>query len=114
MDERTIKMLDWKLLTSALVLTLIPLLGLALAFALAEDLIMPAKRVVAISRMAMPIFMAGLPITGFRMIVYRPGVNDTWADGHEVPYGDLAGRSARGRKDSRTQTEACRIPAGAW
>ena len=84
MADRLLAMLDWPLIICASVLASLPILYLVVAFALNEDLVTPAKNVVALCKLAVPLFLLAVPITGFRMMTYDHVRDYLWACESEV------------------------------
>ena len=79
-----LRVLDWRLLISAAVLALMPLVIVGIAFAFDEDLISPVKQAVALCKLAAPLFLMAVPITGVRMMTYDPVTDYRWACESEV------------------------------
>ena len=74
-----IRVLDWRLLVAAAIFALLPLLHLLISLVLDESVEEAAKQVVGLCWLAAPIYLAVVPISGFRMFFYRPGFDDEWA-----------------------------------
>ena len=74
-----IGVLDWRLIVAAAILALLPLLHLPISLVFDESVDDAARQVVGLCKLAAPIYLAVVPISGFRMFFYRPGFDDEWA-----------------------------------